>query len=150
MTSAMPVQRSTNWAKKPIGSWSSCWFQNLVQAWFFLLFFFLSLISTISFVVFINARIASIYSRKLDGFIFGLWESENTTYVLMTGREEWFIILSWTKHILVMSGESLGQETYRSRIWPISWWTWLCQIATHTGVKLTWELFIEQFVLRSP
>ena len=51
-------------------------------------FFFLSLISTISFVVFINARIASIYSRKLDGFIFGLWESENTTYVLMTGREE--------------------------------------------------------------
>ena len=27
MTSAIPVQRSTNWANKPTGSWSLCWFQ---------------------------------------------------------------------------------------------------------------------------
>ena len=27
MTSAIPVQRSTNWANKPIRSWSLCWFQ---------------------------------------------------------------------------------------------------------------------------
>ena len=25
MTSAIPVQRSTNWANKPTGSWSWCW-----------------------------------------------------------------------------------------------------------------------------
>ena len=27
MTSAIPVQRSTNWAIKPTGSWSICWVQ---------------------------------------------------------------------------------------------------------------------------
>ena len=27
MTSAIPVQRSTNWANKPTGSWSLGWFQ---------------------------------------------------------------------------------------------------------------------------
>ena len=27
MTSAVPVQRSTNWADKPTGSWLLCWFQ---------------------------------------------------------------------------------------------------------------------------
>ena len=27
MTSAIPVQRSTNWANKPTGSWSMCWVQ---------------------------------------------------------------------------------------------------------------------------
>ena len=27
MTSAIPLQRSTNWANKPTGSWSLCWFQ---------------------------------------------------------------------------------------------------------------------------
>ena len=27
MTSAIPVQHSTNWANKPTGSWSLCWFQ---------------------------------------------------------------------------------------------------------------------------
>ena len=27
MTSAIPVHYSTNWAKKPTGCWSSCWFQ---------------------------------------------------------------------------------------------------------------------------
>ena len=26
MTSAIPVQFSTNWANKPAGSWSLCWF----------------------------------------------------------------------------------------------------------------------------
>ena len=26
MTSAIPVQRSTNWANKPTGSWLWCWF----------------------------------------------------------------------------------------------------------------------------
>ena len=26
MTSAIPVQRSTNWANKPTESWSWCWF----------------------------------------------------------------------------------------------------------------------------
>ena len=27
MTSTIPVQCSTNWANKPTGSWSLCWFQ---------------------------------------------------------------------------------------------------------------------------
>ena len=27
MTSAIPVQCSTNWANKPTGSWSLCWIQ---------------------------------------------------------------------------------------------------------------------------
>ena len=27
MTFAIPVQRSINWANKPTGSWSMCWFQ---------------------------------------------------------------------------------------------------------------------------
>ena len=27
MTSVIPVQRSTNWANKPTGSWLLCWFQ---------------------------------------------------------------------------------------------------------------------------
>ena len=27
MTSAIPVQRSTNWANKPTGSWTLCWVQ---------------------------------------------------------------------------------------------------------------------------
>ena len=27
MTFAIPVQCSTNWANKPTGSWSMCWFQ---------------------------------------------------------------------------------------------------------------------------
>ena len=27
MTSVIPVQCSTNWANKPTGSWSPCWFQ---------------------------------------------------------------------------------------------------------------------------
>ena len=27
MTSEIPVQRSTNWANKPTGSWSMCWVQ---------------------------------------------------------------------------------------------------------------------------
>ena len=26
MSSAIPVQRSSNWANKPTGSWSWCWF----------------------------------------------------------------------------------------------------------------------------
>ena len=31
MTSAIPVQCSTNWANKPTGSWSLCWFQ--INSW---------------------------------------------------------------------------------------------------------------------
>ena len=27
MTFAIPVQRTTNWANKPTGNWSLCWFQ---------------------------------------------------------------------------------------------------------------------------
>ena len=32
MTSAIPVQRSTNWANKPTGSWSLCWIQINLQS----------------------------------------------------------------------------------------------------------------------
>ena len=31
MTSAIPVQRSTNWANKPTGSWSMNWVQINIQ-----------------------------------------------------------------------------------------------------------------------
>ena len=34
MTSVIPVQRSTNWAYKPTGSWSLCWIQINLQALF--------------------------------------------------------------------------------------------------------------------
>ena len=34
MTSAIPVQCSTNWANKPTGSWSLCWFQiEVISKW---------------------------------------------------------------------------------------------------------------------
>ena len=39
MTSAIPVQRSTNWANKPTGSWSMNWVQLLVVLFDFLALF---------------------------------------------------------------------------------------------------------------
>ena len=32
MTFAIPVQCSTNWANKPTGSWSLCWFRKIREA----------------------------------------------------------------------------------------------------------------------
>ena len=39
VTSAILVQRSTNWANKPTGSWSLCWIQNIIEDCFYICFF---------------------------------------------------------------------------------------------------------------
>ena len=40
MTSAIPVQRSTNWANKPTGSWAMCWVQinHPSKEWWFYIY----------------------------------------------------------------------------------------------------------------